>query len=78
AEQIPDHASTVLPPPAGVEDRPAAVAIDYRVSEEDLESIEKSHAFLDQWLRENGVGKLDFLHPSSERRQALRVQAYDG
>lgn len=78
AEQIPDHASTVLPAPAGVEDRPAAVAIDYRVSEEDLESIEKSHAFLDQWLRENGVGKLDFLHPSSERRQALRVQAYDG
>ncbi|MGV1989225.1 GMC oxidoreductase [Agrobacterium sp. 22-221-1] len=78
AEQIPDYASTVLPRPSGAEDRFAAVAIDYRVSEKDLESIEKSHVFLDQWLRENRLGKLDFLHPPSERRQALRDQAYDG
>ncbi|QCL97951.1 GMC oxidoreductase [Agrobacterium tumefaciens] len=78
AEQIPDPTSTVMPCPSRDGDHLAPVAIDYRVCEKDLESIEKSHVVLDQWLRANRVGMLHYLHTPSERRQALRDQAYDG
>ncbi|WP_144576853.1 GMC oxidoreductase [Agrobacterium sp. DE0009] len=78
AEQAPDPASAVTPSPSKGEHHRAAVTIDYRVREEDLESIERSHVFLDQWLRKNELGRLDYLHAEEERRQALRDQAYDG
>jgi len=78
AEQAPDMSSTVMPSPSRDEEHVATVAIDYRVRDEDLLSIERSHAVLDRWLKERGMGKLDYLHPASERLQALRDQAYDG
>lgn len=78
AEQAPDMSSTVMPSPSTQQDQVAAVAIDYRVRNEDLISIERSHAVLDRWLKERGMGRLDYLHPASARLQALRDQAYDG
>jgi len=78
AEQAPDMSSTVVPSPSTEEDHVATVAIDYRVRDEDLVSIERSHAVLDRWLKERGMGQLDYLHPASERLQALRDQAFDG
>ena len=67
-----------MPSPSTHEDQVAAVAIDYCVRNEDLISIERSHAVLDRWLKERGMGRLDYLHPASARLQALRDQAYDG
>ncbi|NTE63483.1 hypothetical protein G6L68_22815 [Agrobacterium fabrum] len=54
------------------------LTLDYRVSDKDVESLEKSHLVLDRWLRMNRLGKLDFMHSVGERQQALRDQAYDG
>lgn len=78
AEQVPDCSSAVLPIGTPAQDAATTVGIDYRVCDQDLTSVLKSHECLDRWLRRNGLGRLDYLHPEATRLQALKDQAYDG
>ncbi|EUB97751.1 GMC oxidoreductase [Rhizobium sp. CF080] len=78
AEQVPNPESRVRLHPAGGTGRQGAVAVDYRVVEQDLGSVLKSHEILDTWLRQTGLGRLEYLHDAPARRQAVLNQAFDG
>ncbi|MDX3930204.1 MAG: GMC oxidoreductase [Shinella sp.] len=73
AEQMPDPDSRVT-----MNGPSRALSVDYRVRKEDLDSVLNSHSMLDVWLRRNRLGKLEYLHSESERRQAVLNQAFDG
>jgi choline dehydrogenase-like flavoprotein len=78
AEQVPNPESRVhLQPQEGAGGQ-SALAVDYRVIEQDLDSVLKSHEILDTELRRTGLGRLEYLHDASERRQAVLNQAFDG
>lgn len=75
AEQVPNPESRVsLRPQSGG----GALVVDYRVVEQDLASVLKSHEILDGWLRRNGLGRLEYLYDAEARRQAVLNQAFDG
>ena len=75
AEQMPNPESRVQlrETPAG-----ATLSVHYHVGEEDVASVLRSHAVLDEWLRRNGWGRLDYLHKPGERARAVLRQAFDG
>lgn len=52
--------------------------IDFRYSEEDVDSILRFHAVVDEHLRASGRGRLEYLDPEPERAQAVWDQAIDG
>ncbi|WP_117192102.1 FAD-dependent oxidoreductase [Rhizobium terrae] len=78
AEQEPNRESRVILQPPGSADGQGILAVDYRVTEQDLRSVLKSHHILDGWLRRTGLGRLEYLHDESARRQAVFDQAFDG
>lgn len=78
AEQVPNPESRVYLQPQEGKGRRGALAVDYRVVEQDLASVLKSHEILDMWLRVTRLGRLEYLHEASERRQAVLNQAFDG
>lgn len=78
AEQVPNPESRVSLQPQGGKGRRGALAVDYRVVEQDLASVLKSHEILDMWLRATRLGRLEYLHEASERRKAVLNQAFDG
>lgn len=54
------------------------LSVDYRIAEEDVTSVLRSHSLLDAWLRQNGLGRLEYLHEEGERRKSVLSQAFDG
>lgn len=78
AEQTPDKDSHVFLTEPSTPISPPAMMIDYRLNEVDIDSVIRSHACVDSWLRETGAGKLEYLHSTSERRQSVLNQAFDG
>ncbi|CAN7485496.1 GMC family oxidoreductase [Neorhizobium sp. LjRoot104] len=78
AEQVPNPESRVHLHPRGGAVAQATLVVDYRVTEQDLDSVLKSHEILDAWLRRTGVGQLEYLHDTPQRRQAVLSQAFDG
>lgn len=78
AEQVPNQESRVTLQPSGVPGKRRALAVDYQVVDQDLDSVLKSHEILDAWLRRNGLGRLEYWHDTSARRQAVLDQAFDG
>ncbi|SMF10187.1 Choline dehydrogenase [Xaviernesmea oryzae] len=78
AEQVPNPESRVILQPHGKSSKRSVLAVDYRVVDQDLDSVLKSHEILDLWLRRNGVGRLEYLHDAPTRRQAVLDQAFDG
>jgi choline dehydrogenase-like flavoprotein len=56
---------------------PRAV-IDLRYSDQDVESVIDSHKVLDQALRSNGIGHLEYRYPSEQLHQKVYAQASDG
>ncbi|MDY6962852.1 MAG: GMC oxidoreductase [Pseudomonadota bacterium] len=76
AEQVPQPGSRVQLTEAA-DGRPR-LTVDYRVGEDDLTSVLRSHVLLDAWLSRHQLGRLDYLHDEAERRQSVRAQAFDG
>jgi choline dehydrogenase-like flavoprotein len=52
--------------------------IDLQFSEQDVDSVLRSHMILDKSLRANGIGRLKFWYPDDELREAIWNQASDG
>lgn len=52
--------------------------VDYRIDHKDTDSIVRSHRLLDAWLRENGIGRLEYLKDDAGLDQAVLDQALDG
>jgi choline dehydrogenase-like flavoprotein len=78
AEQVPNPESRVHLRSQGAAGTQAGLVVDYRVTEQDLSSVLKSHEILDTWLRRTGLGRLEYLHDPHQRRQAVLSQAFDG
>lgn len=54
------------------------VDIDFRYSDQDVDSILRFHELLDARLRASGRGRLEYLQPEDERSAAVWEQAIDG
>jgi choline dehydrogenase-like flavoprotein len=78
AEQVPDAASRIT---LGNEvdgfGMPRAV-IDLRFTQQDVDSVIESHKVLDEALRANGVGGLEYWYPAEKVRERVWEQAADG
>lgn len=77
AEQVPDPKSSVELRPSENGADPALL-VDYKVVEQDIDSVLRSHEVLDDWLGRNGIGRLDYSADGSVRRQSVSDQAFDG
>jgi choline dehydrogenase-like flavoprotein len=78
AEQVPDPASRItLGKDADAFGVPRAV-IDLRFTEQDVQSVIDSHAVLDEALRANGIGRLEYWYSAEQVRQWVWEQAADG
>jgi choline dehydrogenase-like flavoprotein len=76
AEQVPNRESR-----ATLSDQEDALGmrrlnIDLRFSEQDIDSVLRSHELLDGYLRKHGIGQLDYL--PGDRRENVWAQARDG
>lgn len=76
AEQLPQPDSRVVLTQTA-DGRPR-LSVDYRVGEDDLTSVLRSHALLDAWLSRNQLGRLEYLHDEASRRRGVLAQAFDG
>jgi hypothetical protein len=52
--------------------------IDLRFTEQDVQSAIDSHRVLDDALRANGIGRLEYWHPAEQLRERVYAQAADG
>jgi choline dehydrogenase-like flavoprotein len=52
--------------------------IFYKISDEDVESVIKTHELLDQWLQKIGCGKLTFFYPKNELKNEILKMSKDG
>jgi choline dehydrogenase-like flavoprotein len=79
AEQVPNPDSRVtLDATVGADGQPG-LDIDFRYSQQDIDSVVASHALLDRQLRESGRGRLVYLDDDERQRAAsVRTQATDG
>lgn len=76
AEQMPNPESRVTIPDGAAA---SMLSVDYRVADDDVASVLRSHAILDAWLRRRHLGWLEYLHPDpAMRTKAVINQAFDG
>jgi choline dehydrogenase-like flavoprotein len=78
AEQVPDADSRVTLNAATGADGQPGLDIDFRYTQQDLDSVLASHQILDEQLRESGRGRLVYLDAETEREAAVREAATDG
>jgi len=78
AEQIPNPDSRVwLNQEIGPDGLPC-LDIDFRYTEQDVDSVLRAHVLLDAQLRAGGHGRLEYHQPDAERAAAVMAQATDG
>lgn len=78
AEQVPDlHSRVSLNQDTSPEGLPG-LDIDFRYTEQDVDSVLRAHALLDQQLRSTGLGRLVYRDPEHGRGGAVLAQATDG
>jgi choline dehydrogenase-like flavoprotein len=78
AEQVPDPNSRItLNGTHGADGQPG-IDIDFRYSEQDVDSVLASHQYLDERLRASGRARLVYLVAEEGRAAAVRSQASDG
>lgn len=75
AEQVPNPNSRLNLRETG---EGVTLSVHYHVEERDVASVLRSHAVLDRWLRQNGLGRLEYLHEAADRERAVLAQAFDG
>lgn len=73
AEQVPDPENRMSLAKDG-----ETLEIRYRYSDEDIDSVIRTHDRLDAWLRSCGCGHLDFWWPREELPSAIREMSKDG
>lgn len=56
----------------------ASAVIDLRFCDQDVRSVIESHKLLDEALRANGIGRLEFMYPAQELWDRVYAQASDG
>jgi hypothetical protein len=78
AEQVPDPDSRITLSGAYGADDQQGINIDFRYSQQDVDSVLASHKYLDERLRASDRGRLVYLVAESERASAVRAQASDG
>jgi choline dehydrogenase-like flavoprotein len=78
AEQIP-HADSRITLGGEVDafGVPRAV-IDLRFQQQDVQSVIDSHRLLDEALRANGIGRLEYWYPAEQLNELVLEQAADG
>jgi hypothetical protein len=78
AEQVPTRASRITL--SNEKDRfgVARAVIDLRFVDQDVDSVINSHKLLDEALRANEIGHLEFMYPTKELRDQVYAQATDG
>ncbi len=54
------------------------LSVHYQIGEQDVKSVLRSHAILEEWLAEKKFGKLRYLHREPDRERAVLTQACDG
>ena len=52
--------------------------INYRYTDSDVDSVIRTHEFLDNWLRQCNCGELEYWHPKSELPSVIRAISKDG
>ena len=78
AEQMPSRDSRVSLLERQADTPIPAILVDYRIHEKDVDSVVRSHTLLDQWLRDNAIGRLEYLNDARERARRVLEQAFDG
>jgi choline dehydrogenase-like flavoprotein len=78
AEQIPNPDSRVSLRDAADETSFPGLEVDFRYSGDDALSVIRSHELLDQALRRDRLGYLEYRHPPDQRFSAVLAQASDG
>ncbi|MFD1747475.1 FAD-dependent oxidoreductase [Rhizobium helianthi] len=78
AEQVPNPHSRVTADAKAKLGHLPSLSVNYQVTDQDLDSVLRSHDLLDRWLRGRGLGRLIYLHPAAARRGAVLAQAFDG
>ena len=77
-EQVPNPQSRVtLNGSVGADGQPG-IDIDFRYSQQDVDSVIEAHRLLDENLRASGRGRLVYLQPEDQREASVREQASDG
>jgi len=78
AEQVPNAESRItLGTASDAYGVPRAV-IDLRFVSQDVESVIDSHRLLDEALRSNGIGRLEYRYPAEQLRDKVFAHAADG
>jgi choline dehydrogenase-like flavoprotein len=76
AEQIPNGESRLTLVPGGTGSR---LSIDYRYTDQDIDSLLRCHHLLDHQLRAAGIGRIEYLAPTEDGvRASIWEQAVDG
>ena len=52
--------------------------IHYQITDRDVDSVIRTHEFLDKWLRKCKCGELIYWHPKDELQNAIRSASMDG
>ncbi|MGD0812853.1 MAG: GMC oxidoreductase [Verrucomicrobiota bacterium] len=52
--------------------------IHYKYTDQDVDSVIRTHELLDQWLRKCGCGQLEYWFPKEELPAAIRAMSIDG
>lgn len=73
AEQQPVECNNMRIGPDG-----KTLVISYGYTDDDIESIIRTHASLDSWLRATGAGELKYWYPENELRSRIREGSSDG
>jgi len=73
AEQQPVESNNMSIGPDG-----KTLVISYGYTDDDIESIVRTHASLDSWLRTTGAGELKYWYPENELRSRIREGSSDG
>jgi choline dehydrogenase-like flavoprotein len=52
--------------------------IFYKISDNDIDSVIKTHELLDQWIQQIGCGKLTYYYPKNELKNEILKMSKDG
>ncbi len=78
SEQVPNPQSRIFLQSGNGNTTAANLTVDYKVADQDITSVLKSHHLLDEWLRSSGIGRLQYLNEPQVRGEAVLRQAFDG
>jgi len=73
SEQVPDSENRMV-----LNNDGETLEIHYRLTDDDIASVIRSHELLDRWLRSCGCGELEFWFSHEELGSAIRSMSRDG